>query len=88
MDVLSFSRSCVMVWPLKTLILEEINPVSKSNRHDPSINIGRRTIKGPVRCITQEGRSQVSNNHFPEIKGLFSDLGSFLAVRRSSLILF
>jgi hypothetical protein len=53
---------------LKTLILEEINPVSKSKRHDPSVNTDRRTKRGPVRCITQGNRSQDSNNIFQRLK--------------------
>jgi hypothetical protein len=42
-----------MVWSLEALILEEINPVSKSKRHGPRVNTDRRTIRGPVRFITQ-----------------------------------
>jgi hypothetical protein len=72
----------IVVWSLKALILEEINPVSKSKRHNPSVNTCRRTIRGPVRCITQGNRSQVSNNIFHTLKDSCQIWEASLAVRR------
>jgi hypothetical protein len=78
----------VMVWLLETFILEEINLISKSERHDPSANTGRRNIRGPVRCITQGNWSQVSNNTFKKSKDYCQNWEVSLAVRRSSFLLF
>jgi hypothetical protein len=73
-----------MVLSLKALILEEINPDITTNRHDSSVNTGRGTIHDVVRCITQEDRSQVSNNIFQRLKNCCQIWEVSLAVRRSS----
>jgi hypothetical protein len=92
MGILSTSRSrwlCrVMVWPLEALILEEINPISKSKRHAPHANTGRRTIRGPGRCITQGDWSQASNSIFQKSKDCRQIWEVSLAVRRSTFLLF
>jgi hypothetical protein len=77
-----------MVWSLKALILEEINPLSKSKRYDPSVKYWQENHKGPVRCITQGERSQVSNNIFQRLKDYCQIWEVSLAVRRSSFSLF
>jgi hypothetical protein len=77
-----------MVWLLEAFILEEISPISKSKRHDPSANTGRRTIRALSGALPRgtDPKSQVIL--FQKSRDCCQIWEVSLTVRRSSFLLF